>query len=323
LTNCDRSRGAGEPHSSYNGSMTGRPAARLHGDDLVQAILQSMDAGHNKIRGKTIVPAIYRVYLNPEDYAPLRDIVPFLAGEVRAALEQRLAKLNGAGRVLGAVISRIGLDRNKTTYVRIPEDWTVEIHPDSDGTLKPGEIEVVSELGAPQRTDYGEGSKTRRIFARGAAAEAGAQPAEPPGQPAPEAAGAAGEAPGETDSDPTVRQRGEDAGAATEPTRARALATIRFTDEAGPQVYEVVKRQIMIGRGGRSFWVDLKLQVPTDVGREHCRIRQEPEGFVIEDLSKFGTTVNGQAVGKDRPEALPRRARIGLAGVVELEWEEA
>ena len=42
--------------------------------------------------------------------------------------------------------------------------WVVEIHPDLDGKLQPGEIEVYSELGAPQKAEYGAGSLTRRIF---------------------------------------------------------------------------------------------------------------------------------------------------------------
>ena len=60
--------------------MTGRAPGRLQGDDLIGEVLRNMEEGLFRIRGKTLVPAIYRIYLNPEDYEPFRDVVPFIAG---------------------------------------------------------------------------------------------------------------------------------------------------------------------------------------------------------------------------------------------------
>ena len=57
------------------------------------------------------------------------------------------------------------------------DDWIVEIHPDLDGKLQPGEIEVYSELGAPQKAEYGAGSLTRRIFPK---QQPTRRPEEPP-----------------------------------------------------------------------------------------------------------------------------------------------
>jgi pSer/pThr/pTyr-binding forkhead associated (FHA) protein len=70
------------------------------------------------------------------------------------------------------------------------------------------------------------------------------------------------------------------------------------------------------------------------VSREHARIQRTPEGtFRIKDLSKLGTTVNGVPVPSslesadggvrdlDRWEPLPDKARIGLAGVIYLDFE--
>jgi predicted component of type VI protein secretion system len=108
-------------------------------------------------------------------------------------------------------------------------------------------------------------------------------------------------------------------------TKALALAWLRFVDEAGPQVFEVVRNQVVIGRGGRSYWVDLKLETLPDVSREHCRIRHNPERgvFTIEDVSQFGTLVDGKPVGQNAVIQLPKRATISLAGVIELQWEAA
>ena len=82
---------------------------------------------------------------------------------------------------------------------------------------------------------------------------------------------------------------------------------------------------MVIGRGGRSYWVDLKLETLPDVSREHCRIRRDAETgrFTIEDLSQFGTAVNGKPVGKNTSMELPPRGTISLAGVLDLKWESA
>ncbi len=303
--------------------MTGRPAARLQGDDLVQAILGSMEAGHNRIRGKTIVPAIYRIYLNPEDHAVLRDIAPFVVAEIRAALDDSLANLNGANRLLRGVISKIGLDRNKNEFVRIPGEWTVEIHPDADDTLQPGEIEVVSELGSPEKADYGAGSQTRRILPKSAEAAVESPTLAAESAPVQEAEVEKPDTDSTRRTTPSAPPISEDTAPTTDPTSRKVLATIRYTDNAGPNVLQVTKDQIMVGRGGRSYWVDVRLDAPTDVSREHCRIRHEAGRFLLEDLSQYGTKVNGVPVEKDRPVTLPDRATIRLAEVIDLEWETA
>jgi predicted component of type VI protein secretion system len=85
----------------------------------------------------------------------------------------------------------------------------------------------------------------------------------------------------------------------------------------------VTKNQVVIGRGGRSYWVDLKLETLPDVSREHCRIRRDAETgrFTIEDVSQFGTAVNGKPVGQNASADLPPRATVSLAGVIDLQWE--
>ena len=84
------------------------------------------------------------------------------------------------------------------------------------------------------------------------------------------------------------------------------------------------------------MWVDLRLDTLPDVSREHARIQRTQEGkFRIKDLSKLGTTVDGvpvppslEATGSEVRDLdvwtnLPDRARIGLAGVVQLQFERA
>jgi pSer/pThr/pTyr-binding forkhead associated (FHA) protein len=69
------------------------------------------------------------------------------------------------------------------------------------------------------------------------------------------------------------------------------------------------------------------------VSREHVRIRREPSGrFVIQDVSLWGTSVNGEplppavktAEGVLQPGAerdLPPHARIDLAAAILIQFE--
>jgi hypothetical protein len=309
--------------------MTGRVAGRLQGDDLIGEVLRNMEEGLFRIRRKTLVPAIYRIYLNPEDYEPFRNVVPFIAGEIRAALDERLALWNGSKRRLAsALLEKIGAGESSSPgeFVRAADQWMVDIHPDLDGKLKPGEIEIYSELGAPEKTEYGGGSLTRRIFPN-------QQPEQEPETSAtrrasaPEAinessprAGSATASPAQ----PSISEGGSPADN-DERTKGRVFAYLRYSDEHGQKTFEMTRNQIVIGRGGRSYWVDLKLETLPDVSREHCRIRRDAETgrFTIEDVSQFGTAVDGKPVGRNGAAELPQRATISLAGVIDLKWEAA
>ncbi len=259
-----------------------------------------MEEGLFRIRRKTLVPAIFRIYLSPDDYEPFRDVVPFIAGEIRTALDERLASWNRTPRKLAStLLKKIGAGEAAaaTEYVRVSDGWTVEIYSDLDGKLQPGEIEVHSELGAPQKAEYGAGSLTRRIVA--VKSETAATIATPP---------------------PSEQQVDADK---SEQTKGLAFAYLRYADQRGQQEFGVTKNQVVIGRGGRSYWVDVKLETSPDVSREHCRIRRDTETgrFTIEDVSQFGTAVNGKPVGQNASADLPRRATISLAGVIDLQWE--
>jgi predicted component of type VI protein secretion system len=96
----------------------------------------------------------------------------------------------------------------------------------------------------------------------------------------------------------------------------------------------MTKDQIKVGRGATDRWVDLKLNVKKDVSREHVQIRRDAASgkFFVKDLSTLGTTVNGKRlaasiqqingedVDKNIESPLPNKARIGLAGVLFLEF---
>jgi len=292
--------------------MSRQAQARLNGDDLIGEVLRNLDEGAFRIRRKTVVPAVYRIYLHPEDYEPFRDVVPFIANEIRAALDDKLAALNRSpGKVASSLLKKIG--RNATPpeqpggYVRVADSWTVEIYPDLDEKLQHGEIEVHSELGAPQKTEYGAGSMTRRIIP------------QKPDIPVESTTHAATGAPVTT----SVAEEPAGETQKTDQTPELVFAYLRYADQEGRKTFEVTRNQVVIGRGGRSYWVDLKLETLPDVSREHCRIKRDPETgrFTVEDVSQFGTAVNGKPVGRNAAADLPNHAVISLAGVIDLQWE--
>ena len=116
----------------------------------------------------------------------------------------------------------------------------------------------------------------------------------------------------------------------------RVLARLRYRDSGKDNTFAMTAEEIVVGRGGKAVWVDLKLDGPADISREHCRIRHDPKTgtFFIKDLSQFGTTVNeaaipnsvervegGDKVDRNREVPLPSPAKITLADVCTLEFE--
>ncbi len=111
-------------------------------------------------------------------------------------------------------------------------------------------------------------------------------------------------------------------------------ATFQYEDERGSQSYEMTKDRIKIGRGAADCWVDLRVHSKQDISREHAQIRVDSATgkFFIKDLSTYGTTVDGRRIQPSMERAggeeqdknievpLPAKAKIGLAGVIELQF---
>jgi len=277
---------------------TARPAT---GRDIISEIIRNMREGMEPLRYTTLPPAIYHVYLHPDDFERLRGIFPRMRDETRQALDAELAEMNRAS--LG---ERLKLARKPTAKVVPPDGgWRIEFFENTDDDVAPGDIVIYSELGMPAKPEFGAGSMTKRIATRRTATEA------------------------------TTSQKYEERLAPTQ--EMEAYATIEYEDKTGHQTYRITKNQIVIGRGGRDYWTDLKLNTLPDVSREHVRLRRDAESgeFYIKDLSRLGTTVNGERIptsvefadGERRDKnvevRLPATARIGLADVVFLDFQAA
>ncbi|MGH9632682.1 MAG: FHA domain-containing protein [Bryobacteraceae bacterium] len=297
---------------------------QITGEDLISELIRNMELGRFKIRYTTLLPCIFRIYLHAEDYELLRPVLPYLATEARRAAEERLEELNQAAQP-SALARRLGVPSGPPMEFKILEDWTIEFHADHEDKLQRGDIEIYSELGSAPRQEYGAGSLTRRITRRSSQGKTSTEVLPAASQVSSALSGtAANELAGE-------EVAGQDMAA------EEVFAWLRYKDKGGAQRYAMTKNQVVIGRGGKSFWVDVKLETEPDVSREHCRLRRDPGNgkFYLKDVSQFGTSVDGKRIpsslekagGEERDKnvevPLPRRCIIGLADTLSIEFEVA
>lgn len=273
---------------------------RATGRDVILAVVENMRQSLEPLVTETVAPSLYRVYLHDDDYEHLRTLFGKIEAEARKVLAQELERLN---RESVPMLQRLLRRKNATTteppmrYVAAETDWYIRFQEDPNGTLSPGDIEVVSEFAQPVAQGYGAGSKTRRIS--------------------------------------TTRRLGQTVSRRELTDSLPAYARLVYQDKRGPQTYLMAKDEIVLGREAPDVWVDLRLDTLPDVSREHARLQRTAEGkFRIKDLSKLGTTVDGQPVPRsleagggvvrdlDRWLDLPDKARIGLANVVFLDFEK-
>jgi len=311
------------------------------GRDIIAQILVNMRGQTEELRYSRVVASSYNVHLHPDDYARLEGLVPEIVLQARRALGEELERLNRAAPLEERVRSLVR--KPKVPYERTSSEWAIQIIPDPNDELQPGDILVDATLVTPGTDGY-SGSRTQRIVTHrhGEQVERRVGPSEPvPAAPpfatTPTSTGTSSfaatpaniatstslppPAPAEAPSDP----RADDG--------RPALAIIRWRDSQGAHAFRMVTPSIKVGRGGASYWVDIKLDAAADVSREHLRIRYDEAArqFFVQDLSTYGTTVNGVALPKPPADAapgtaapetpLPERAMIGLADVLVMSFD--
>jgi hypothetical protein len=269
-------------------------ASQITGDDIISELIRNADAGRFKVRYTILVPCIFNVYLHRRDYELIQPIAELIQDEAVRALKEHLSNLNKP-RTPRPFSKR----EPRPEYKILEKQWMIQFHGDQEERLRPGEIEIYSELGSARPKEFGAGAMTTFITRNNA------------GDPA------------------AVAQ-------SSETSHRPVLARVRYRDAGVDKTFVMTSEEIVIGRGGKAVWVDLKLEGPADVSREHCRIRRDPGtgSFFIRDLSQFGTTVNGtsipnsvervedgEKVDRNREVLLPSHASITLADVCTLEFE--
>jgi len=272
--------------------------------DIILEVVRNMREGLEPLHYSTLAPAVYDVYLHHDDMDRLRGIVPRIIEEARRALDEEVEALNRGG-----LAERLKLARRNEPRITVPEGgWRIRILENTDDDVESGDIVIYSELALPSKSELGDGSMTKRIATRRLNPEPKTSYLPAKSAPAPAPSLAAG-----------------------------VVAVIEYEDSAGHQTYHMTKDEIVVGRGGRDYWTDLKLDTLPDVSREHFRLRRDAATgkFFLKDLSRLGTTINGDPApssvefieGERRDRNLeapvPAHARIGLAGVVYLEFRSA
>jgi FHA domain len=282
--------------------------------DVILEIVRNMKEGLEPLHYSVLPPAIYHVYLHPDDMERLRGILPRIVDESKRALDAEVEHIN-RGSLAASLAERLKLARRGDPKVSAPEGgWQIRILENTDEDVSQGDVVIYSELALPAKMELSDGSMTKRIATRklgGAQSTSQSyetRKTEPPSAPPPPAP-------------PPSPEEG-------------VFAVIEYEDQGGRKTFHMNKNEIVVGRGGRDYWTDIKLDTLADVSREHCRVRRDAESgkFFLKDLSRLGTTINGEAIpssidfsdGEKRDRQveapLPEKARIGLAGVVFLEF---
>jgi hypothetical protein len=270
--------------------------------DIIHEILRNMQEGLEPLHYTTLPPAIYHVYLHPGDMERLRGIIPRIVDEARRALDAELETFRKP-----SIAAKLKLSKSAPPVAAPEGGWQIRILENTDDDVAPGDIVIHSELAMPARTEFGAGSMTKRISTR-------------------RLSGGEETAKQSYDSAPAVRHDAEPEG---------VWAIIEYQDAGGAKTYRMTKDQIVVGRGGRDYWTDVKLETLPDVSREHFRLRRDPATgqFFLKDLSRLGTTINGEkapssvefAEGEKRDRnveaPVPAQARIGLADVLFLDFK--
>jgi hypothetical protein len=265
--------------------------------EIITLVLAEMEAETAPSYYSVIVRSIYQVYLHPDEMEKLRPVLPHVREEAVRALNERLTALN---RPKWAWLP---FGRPKQKRYKTLGDWVVEFHENTDDDAAENPLIIHSAFALPRALDDRVGAMTERVVRRGAGGQTIA----------------------------TTRT----AASETQPTKSSVYAVLEYEDNTGPHTYEMTKNQVKIGRGGEHVWVDLKLEATRDISREHLQLRRDAASgrFYVKDLSKLGTTVNGRTVppsvavengseiDRNIEAPLPDKARIGLAGVLFLEFK--
>jgi hypothetical protein len=253
--------------------------------EVILEIVRNMREGLEPLHYTTLPPSLFHVYLHAEDMERLRGILPRIIDEARRALDAEVEALNR-----DRLSDKLRLTRRSDPKIGVPEGgWQIRILENTDEDAAQGDIEIRSELALPGKGEFGSGSMTKRIATRRLGGVEGTKQSYEPAQPVPQ--------PG-------------------------TFAVIDYEDNSGRKSFAVTKDEIVAGRGGRDYWTDLKLDTLPDVSREHFRLRRDPNSgqFFLTDVSSLGTTVEGNQAPPHQETLLPSRARIGLAGVLYLDF---
>jgi pSer/pThr/pTyr-binding forkhead associated (FHA) protein len=300
---------------------------RPSGRHIILELVREMEERLYPLLYRVLPPRAYHVYLHPDDYRDIETIAPVIAADAQRALTERVDTLNQRPRWQGLLLGK------QPPIEPPPAGWEIAIHPDANSELERGQIGIVSRLAVAATPTFEGGTPTTRIartVVTGALRRTTTREEAAAVASAPTAVAHA------TIAEPRVDlSAGLSAEALAKVEAARGVAQLAYADEHGPHVFVMRKDVVSIGRGGSAHWVDVQVTTGPRVSREHCRIRRSGDGrFFLQDLSTWGTSVNGQRVKPyvqtstagqleetGQEQELPRDARIQLADALLIEFQ--
>jgi len=292
--------------------MPPQETVRVTPEEIINFLLEEMEAGMSPSYYSNLVPSVYDVYLYIDDLERLRPLESRIREEAVNALSEKLASLNKVAEPL-LKLPLPGAKKKRAKRFEALGDFTVQFHENTDDDARDNPLVIHSTFPETSTaSDDRVGVMTERVSKRSTGGEVVTTTTTP--------AATATERSGNID---TRRASGI------------VYANLSYEDDSGPHTYQMTKDLIKIGRGSEDRWVDLKLKAKKDVSREHFQIRRDPASgnFFIKDLSTLGTTingkrvpgsiqqVNGQEVDSNVEMQLPEKSQIGLAGVMSIDFK--
>jgi len=297
--------------------MSPQESTQITPEEIINFLLDEMEAGMSPSFYSNLVPSVYDVYLYIDDFERLRPLEQRIREEAIHAFNEKLAELNKSGESkfkLPLPALPGGKPKRAKRYETLG-DWTIEFHENTDEDAKENPLVIHSTF--PFSNSLPEdraGTMTERITKR--------------------------RIDGQTSTSTTTATSAStstERSGAIDTRRASGIvyANLTYDDDAGPHTFQMTKDLIKIGRGAADRWVDLKVKSKKDVSREHLQIRRDPATghFFVKDVSSLGTTingkrvpssmqmVNGQEVDSNIEVQLPEKAEIGLAGVMTIDFK--
>jgi hypothetical protein len=274
-------------------------------EQIVNFILEEMEAGIFPTYYSNLVPSVYDVYLYGDDLERLRPLEQRMREEAVTALSEKLSALNKAAQP--RLKLPLGAPKKRAKRYELLDEWSVQFHENTDDDARENPLVIHSSFPFTPEPEDRIGTLTERVSKR--------------------------RSDGQTVTTSTQRT----ATAETQRVEGVVCATLDYEDETGAHSFQMTKDLIKVGRGSAGHWVDLKLRAKMDVSREHLQIRRDAGSgqFFIKDLSSLGTTVdgkpvppsiqkaNGEDIDKNLEIPLPNKARIGLAGVLFINFKTA
>ena len=135
-------------------SGTKQPPARISGQTIINELVRNMELGRLEMGYSILLPCIFSIYLNPEDYGRLRGVHDLIREDARRALSARMAEWNKS-----SLFRRGG---GRKTFRIAQDDWSIDFFEDTEGAVPPGDVEIHSELNDVARPGY-RGAKTTLI----------------------------------------------------------------------------------------------------------------------------------------------------------------